>query len=353
MSENEPRLSYAAAGVDIEAGDRAVELIRASVARAGRPEVIGGIGGFAGMFDASALRGYRRPVLVTATDGVGTKVEIARRVGRHDTVGIDMVAMVVDDLVVCGAEPLFLTDYIACGKLVPELIASIVAGVAEGCVRAGVALLGGETAEHPGVLAEDQYDLAGAGTGVVEADRALGPERVRTGDAVLALASSGLHSNGYSLVRRILDAHGWPLAGHADRLGRPLGAELMEPTRIYSLPCLRLARELDVHAFAHVTGGGIAGNLARVLPAGADAEVDRSTWTPPAIFTLLDELGGVGQAELERTFNLGIGMLAVLPGDAVAPALEVLAEERVPAWVAGRIVPGTGEARLVGRHPAA
>src|SRR4051812_35703285 len=215
--------------------------MKAWVAKASRPEVVGGIGGFAGLFDASALSAYRRPLLATSTDGVGTKVAIAQRLGKHDTIGLDLVAMVVDDLVVCGAEPLFMTDYIACGKVVPERIASIVKGIAEGCVLAGCALVGGETAEHPGLLGADEYDVAGAATGVVEADAVLGPDRVRAGDVLVAMASSGLHSNGYSLVRHVLLSSagaGWALDREVPELGRPLVDELLEPTRIYALDCL-------------------------------------------------------------------------------------------------------------------
>ncbi|HQR81126.1 MAG TPA: phosphoribosylformylglycinamidine cyclo-ligase, partial [Actinomycetota bacterium] len=293
--------SYADAGVDVEAGERAVELMRTRVAATMRPEVVGDLGGFAGLFDASALARYRRPLLATATDGVGTKIDVARRMDVHDTIGIDLVAMVVDDLVVCGAEPLFMTDYIAAGKVVPERIAAIVSGIATGCEQAGCALLGGETAEHPGLMAPDEYDLAGAGTAVVEADRLLGPQRVRSGDAVVAMASSGLHSNGYSLARKVLLGR-WQLDGTVPELGRTLGEELLEPTRIYTKDCLALA-ELDlVHAFSHVTGGGLASNLARVLPPDLHAEVDRTTWELPPIFRVLLDCG-VDPADAERTFN--------------------------------------------------
>ncbi|WP_124278209.1 phosphoribosylformylglycinamidine cyclo-ligase, partial [Streptomyces sp. ADI93-02] len=237
--------SYAAAGVDIEAGDRAVELMKEWVKKTQRPEVagLGGLGGFAGLFDASALKRYERPLLASATDGVGTKVDLARQMGVYDTIGHDLVGMVVDDLVVCGAEPLFMTDYICVGKVHPERVAAIVKGIAEGCVLAGCALVGGETAEHPGLLGPDDFDVAGAGTGVVEADRLLGPDRIRKGDAVIAMASSGLHSNGYSLVRHVVfDRAGWTLDRQVEEFGRTLGEELLEPTRIYSLDCLALTR---------------------------------------------------------------------------------------------------------------
>lgn len=343
--------TYAATGVDIEAGDRAVALMKQSVARAGRPEVLGGLGGFAGLFRAD-FSAYRRPVLATSTDGVGTKVVIAQRLDRHDTIGRDLVAMVADDLVVCGAEPLFLTDYLACGRVVPERVAAVVSGVAEGCRLAGCALLGGETAEHPGLLGPDEYDLAGAGTGVVDEDALLGPERVREGDAVVAMASSGLHANGFSLARHVfLALAGWDLARYVDTLGRTLGEELLEPTRIYARDCLDLARGGDVHAFAHVTGGGVAANLARVLPGTVDAVLDRGTWAPPAVFRLVAELGAVARPELEQTLNLGVGMLAVVPADGADAAVARLGGRGVPAWVAGEVTAGTGTARLVGDHP--
>ncbi|MCQ8194061.1 phosphoribosylformylglycinamidine cyclo-ligase [Streptomyces rugosispiralis] len=330
--------TYAAAGVDIEAGDRAVELMKEWVKKASRPEVVGGLGGFAGLFDASALARYQRPLLASATDGVGTKVDIARRMGVYDTIGRDLVGMVVDDLVVCGAEPLFMTDYICVGKVYPERVAAIVKGIAEGCTLAGCALVGGETAEHPGLLGADDFDVAGAGTGVVEADRVLGADRIRTGDAVIAMASSGLHSNGYSLVRHVLfDRAGWALDREVPELGRTLGEELLEPTRIYSLDCLALTRTTEVHAFSHITGGGLANNLARVIPEGLRAVVDRSTWTPGAIFQLVGEAGSVERLELEKTLNMGVGMMAVVPADSVDVALTTLADRGVEAWVSGEI----------------
>ncbi len=344
--------SYAAAGVDIKAGDRAVDLMKAAVARTAGPEVVGGIGGFAGLFDASKLRQLRRPLLATSTDGVGTKVLIARRLGVLDTIGIDLVGMVVDDLVVCGATPLFMTDYVVCGKVRPARVAAIVAGIAEGCVQAGCALIGGETAEHPGHLDPDDFDLAGAATGVVDADDLLGADRVRIGDVVLGMASSGLHSNGFSLVRQIIDAPGsaLDLAATPPELGRPLGAELLTPTRIYARDCLALAAGCELHALAHVTGGGLAANLARVLPAGADAELDRASWQPAPVFGLLASRGGVPRTELERVFNMGVGMAAVLPADQADRAVTLLAGRGLPAWVLGTIVSGNGEARLHGEY---
>ncbi|MGA5346145.1 phosphoribosylformylglycinamidine cyclo-ligase [Streptomyces griseoincarnatus] len=337
MSQN-TGASYAAAGVDIEAGDRAVELMKEWVKKTQRPEVLGGLGGFAGLFDASALKNYERPLLASATDGVGTKVDIARQMGVYDSIGHDLVAMVMDDIVVCGAEPLFMTDYICVGKVHPERVAAIVKGIAEGCVLAGCALVGGETAEHPGLLGPDDFDVAGAGTGVVEADRLLGADRIRPGDAVIAMASSGLHSNGYSLVRHVLlERAGLSLDARIDELGRTLGEELLEPTKIYSLDCLSLIHTTEVHAFSHVTGGGLAANLARVIPDGLNATVDRSTWTPAPVFDLVGRTGSVERLELEKTLNMGVGMIAIVPQESVDVALSTLADRGVDAWVAGEI----------------
>ena len=348
--------SYDAAGVSVEAGEGAVELMKVWVEEARRPEVLGGIGGFAGLFDASALTGYRHPLLATSADGVGTKVMIAQRMDKHDTVGFDLVGMLVDDLVVCGAEPLFLTDYIACGRVVPERIAAIVKGVAEACVRAGCALLGGETAEHPGLLEPEEYDLAGATTGVVEAAHLLGPGLVRAGDAVIAMRSSGLHANGYSLVRQVFfDRAGWALHRDVPELRRSLGEELLEPTTIYAKACLALARHTRTHAMAHVTGGGLAANLARVVPAEVAARVDRSTWSPQPIFSLVGQLGHVEPAELEATLNMGVGMVAIVAAGDADRAVDVLAEHGVAAWQCGEVVrAGDGDdggVRLDGRHP--
>ncbi|GAA3535965.1 phosphoribosylformylglycinamidine cyclo-ligase [Nonomuraea rosea] len=337
--------TYEAAGVDIEAGERAVALMKDKVARSRRPEVVDDASGFAGLFDASALLRFKRPLLASSTDGVGTKVMIAQQYGKHDTIGIDLVGMVLDDLVVCGAEPLFMTDYIACGKVVPERVAEIVGGIAEGCRLAGAALVGGETAEHPGAMGADEYDLAGAGTGVVEAADMLGPSRVAAGDVVLGLASSGVHSNGYSLVRHVLRGASLSLDAVLPELGRPLGEELLEPTRIYSLDCLELARTVEVHAFAHVTGGGLEGNLSRSLPGHLDALLDRASWTPPAIFGVLAGYGEIAQQDMDRTFNLGVGMVAVVPPESADAAIRLLGGRGLDAWALGEVVPGRGEAR--------
>ena len=342
--------TYEAAGVSIEAGDKAVELMKVWIEKARRPEMLGGIGGFAGLFDASALKSYDRPILATSTDGVGTKVAIAQALDKHDTIGHDLVGMVVDDLVVCGAEPLFMTDYIATGKVVPERIAAIVQGIAEACVLAGCALSGGETAEHPGLLGPDEYDVAGAATGVVDAANLLGASLVRPGDVAIAMAASGLHSNGYSLVRHVLLS---PSSGggakrslteHVDDLGRTLGEELLEPTRIYAKACLDLARRTGTHAMSHITGGGLAANLERVLPAEVTVTLDRSTWELPAIFRLVAETGDVALPDLEKTLNCGVGMVSLTPAEEADTAIAVLAEHGIDAWVAGAVTAAEDQA---------
>ena len=347
-------ISYADAGVDLDAADRSVDLIGEVVARTRRPEVLGGIGGFGGLFALDTAR-YREPVLVSGTDGVGTKVDLARRLGRLDTVGIDLVAMVVDDLVVTGAEPLFFNDYISVGRLDPDRVADLVRGIADGCVQAGCALVGGETAEHPGLLGEDEFDLAGFGVAVVERDAVLGSHRVAAGDVLVGMASSGLHSNGYSLVRRVVERGSEPGVERgsepgvdaldlqeAHGLSRPLGEVLLEPTRIYAADCLALVEAVDVHAFCHVTGGGLPGNLPRVLPDDLGAHVDTSTWQWPEVFTWLAERGPIADDEMWRTFNCGVGMVAVVAPDDADAAVALLADRGVDAWVMGEVVPGAG-----------
>ena len=336
-SEREP-LTYATAGVDLDAAERSVELIAEIVRRAQGPNVLGGIGGFGGLVAFDTTR-YQEPVLVSSTDGVGTKVELARRLDVLETVGIDLVAMVVDDLVACGATPLFLNDYIAMGRLDPARVARIVSGVADGCRVAGCDLVGGETAEHPGLLEPDEFDLAGFAVGVVERDALIGPDRVADGDVLIAMASSGLHSNGFSLVRRIVD----DLDLHADHgLDRPLGEALLTPTRIYAPACLALIGAVEVHALCHVTGGGIPGNVPRVLPDGLGAHIDAGTWERPPVFDLLRRLGSVPDDDMWRTFNLGVGMIAVTPAQHAADALALLDDSGVPAWVVGRVSTGAG-----------
>jgi phosphoribosylformylglycinamidine cyclo-ligase len=340
--------TYEAAGVDIAAGERAVALMKSRVAASRRPEVVDDASGFAGLFDLTTLlTRYRRPLLATSTDGVGTKVDLARRLGIYDTIGYDLVGMVIDDLVVCGAEPLFMTDYIACGKVVPERIADIVGGIADACAEAGCALVGGETAEHPGLLEPDEFDLAGAGTGVVDADAVLGPERVEAGDVVIGLASSGIHANGYSLVRHILRETGLELATHVADFGRTAGEELLTPTKVYARDCLALLETGGVHAFAHITGGGLAANLARSLPPAVDAVLRRDSWTVPAVFQVLQAFGEVPQDSMERTFNMGVGMAAIVAPEASQGVLEVLRKRSVEAWVLGEVVAGAGTVRLV------
>jgi phosphoribosylformylglycinamidine cyclo-ligase len=345
-------ISYASAGVDIEAGDRAVELLKPLAKKATRPEVRGGLGGFAGLF---ALRSYREPVLASSTDGVGTKLAVAQAMDKHDTVGIDLVAMVVDDLVVCGAEPLFLQDYIAVGRTVPERISELVAGIANGCVMAGCALLGGETAEHPGLMAPDHYDISATGVGVVEADDVLGPDRVKPGDVLIGMSATGLHSNGYSLARKVLlEIDRMNLAGHVEEFGRTLGEELLEPTRIYAKDCLALIAETQVRTFCHVTGGGLAGNLERVIPHGLVAEIDRGTWTPAPVFGMIAQRGRVERVEMEKTFNMGVGMVAIVAPEDTDRALAVLTARHLNCWTLGAITKGgkdSPRAKLVGQHP--
>lgn len=355
-------LDYAAAGVDTAAGDRAVELMKAAVSATHDSTVFGGTGGFAGMVDASALLGMKRPLLATSTDGVGTKIALAQAMDIHDTIGQDLVGMVVDDIVVVGARPVLMTDYIACGKVVPERIAAIVTGIARACEATGTPLVGGETAEHPGVMAEDDYDIAGAATGVVDAERILGPARVGEGDVVIGLASSGLHSNGYSLVRRVIELSGQKLTDHVAEFGRTLGEELLEPTRLYTKLCLDLiatvgegapVTPLDedgglrttgmlgsatgIHALSHVTGGGLGANLSRVLPRGVVADVNRGAWTVPPVFDWVRSQGGVTWEGMEDSLNLGIGMVAVVGRDSADEVMRLSEAAGVKACVLGSV----------------
>lgn len=346
--------SYAEAGVDIDAGDRAVQLMKAHLLRARRPEVVGDIGGFSGLFDISAVKAMKRPLLATSTDGVGTKTEIARIMGKYDTIGEDLVAMVVDDLVVCGAEPLFMTDYIAVGKVIPERIAEIVKGIAIGAEKAGVALIGGETAEHPGLLDDDEFDIAGAATGVVDFELLLSAEKVRDGDVIIALPASGLHANGYSLVRHIIANAKISFDAKIEELSRCVGDVLLTPTEIYSLDCLALYKAMagSLHGFSHITGGGIAENTARVMPDRLMATYDRSTWHLPLEMAYLAQMGAVAQADIERTWNCGIGMTAFVAPAEADRALRTLAARGMKAWVAGVIGERTGSigSALVGSY---
>jgi phosphoribosylformylglycinamidine cyclo-ligase len=340
------KLTYADAGVDIAAGEKAVELIKAHVRSTFRSEVVGDVGGFGGLFAVDWKR-FRDPLLVSSTDGVGTKSLVARLANRRNTIGIDCVAMSVDDIAAQGAEPLFFLDYISIGKLVPEEIDEIVSGVAEGCRRARCALLGGEMSEHPGVMEPGEFDLVGFAVGVVERSEVL-PRDVRSGDRIVGFASPGLRCNGYSLARAaLLERAGmalgepaWPGAHHS------LADVLLEPSAIYAPAMLALARKVDVHAFAHVTGGGIPGNLARVLPERCDGVVRRGTWDEPRIFAEIQRAGDVPDLEMQHVFNLGIGMLAVVAGDQAERALDVVRSEGHDAWPVGEIVEGHGHARV-------
>jgi phosphoribosylformylglycinamidine cyclo-ligase len=345
-------VTYADAGVSIHAGDRAVELLKSKVKKTTRPEVMGDLGGFAGLFKLNTQK-YKSPILASSTDGVGTKLVIAQQLNIHDTIGIDLVAMVVDDLVACGAEPLFLLDYIACGEVVPDKVAEIGAGIADGCRYAGCALLGGETAEHPGVLRPDEYDVSATGVGVVEESEILGAHRVEIGDAVIAMRSSGLHSNGYSLVRHVLLGAGrMRLDTVVDDFGkqRTLGEELLTPTKIYAKDCLGLIEETDVRAFSHVTGGGIPGNLVRILPEHVDAVVDRSSWRPQPIFDLIQAKGRIEDSEMEATFNMGVGMFAIVSSDDADRAMAYLTGRGVEAWQVGEVIEGTGQVQMMGQY---
>lgn len=341
--------SYEAAGVSIDAGERAVSRIRDLVRSTYRPEVLGDIGGFGGLFGFPTDR-YRRPVLVSATDGVGTKAMVARALGRFDTIGIDLVAMCVDDLVCQGAEPLFFLDYISVGSLDPDHVAALVSGVAEGCRQAGCALVGGEMAEHPGAMKPGEFDLVGFAVGVVERDEIPGPALVRPGDALLALTSPGLRSNGYSLARRVLlDVAGLPLEGPAwVGADRSLGEELLQPSVIYA-PAVRavLSAGVAVHSIAHITGGGIPGNLVRVLNETVDAVVHNGSWSVPRIFAEVQRLGDVADEEMSRVFNMGVGMVVVVAGDDVERAIDLFADAGQSASRIGEVTAGTGTVVLL------
>jgi phosphoribosylformylglycinamidine cyclo-ligase len=334
--------SYKDAGVDIDAGARAVELIRDAVRSTDRAGVLSGIGGFGGLFKAPCA-GYDEPVLVSGTDGVGTKLKIAQLTGRHRTVGIDLVAMCANDILCSGAEPLFFLDYVAVGRLVPERLAEIVEGIADGCRQAGCALLGGETAEHPGVMDPDDYDLAGFVVGVVERAKVIDGSRVRPGDVLLGLASSGLHSNGFSLVRRLLvDGREIELADVDPRLGAPLADVLLTPTRIYVEPVLELLKQFDVRGIAHITGGGVTENVARILTGGLVARVCRGSWRQMPIFGLLAERGSVSEEEMHRTFNMGLGLVLAVPAAQAADAAAFLAEAGETVSEIGEVAEGEG-----------
>ena len=347
MTDSKPSLSYKDAGVDIDAGNALVDRIKGVAKRTRRPEVMAGLGGFGALCELPA--GYRQPVLVSGTDGVGTKLRLAMELNLHDTIGIDLVAMCVNDLVVAGAEPLFFLDYYATGKLNIEVAAAVVRGIGNGCEQAGCALVGGETAEMPGMYSGDDYDLAGFCVGVVEKEEILDGSRVAVGDTLIGLASSGPHSNGYSLIRKILQVSGADLSQPLQ--GVPLGRTLLEPTRIYVKPLLQLLRQCRVHALSHITGGGLLENLPRVLPTGTKAVIDTGAWSRPAIFDWLQQQGNVAEREMHRTFNCGIGMVVCVAADAAQQALTLLREAGETATVMGTIASATGneeQVQLVG-----
>ncbi|MGH8295640.1 MAG: phosphoribosylformylglycinamidine cyclo-ligase [Steroidobacteraceae bacterium] len=336
-------MTYRDAGVDIDAGEDLVERIKPLVARARRPEVLAGIGGFGALVELPP--GYRRPVLVSGTDGVGTKLRLAIDSGRHDTIGVDLVAMCANDIAVLGAEPLFFLDYYATGKLRVDVVEAVIRGIVDGCVQAGAALVGGETAEMPGIYYGEDYDLAGFCVGVVEKDAIIDGSAVRAGDAVIGLASSGPHSNGYSLIRKLIALGG---AGSNTQLdGKPLLERLLAPTRIYVKPLLALVRQLQVHALAHITGGGLTDNIPRVLPEGLQAVLERGRWHRDPVFDWLQQVGRIEAAEMYRTFNCGIGMVAVVAKEHASQAVELLAGRGESAQIIGEIRPGSRGAVIV------
>jgi phosphoribosylformylglycinamidine cyclo-ligase len=333
VSGNNTSLSYKDAGVDIDAGNALVERIKGAVKRTRRPEVMGGIGGFGALCELPTK--YKHPVLVSGTDGVGTKLRLALDMKKHDTIGIDLVAMCVNDLIVQGAEPLFFLDYYATGKLDVDTAADVVSGIADGCVQAGCALIGGETAEMPGMYEGEDYDVAGFCVGVVEKEDIIDGSKVAVGDALIAVGSSGPHSNGYSLVRKILEVSG---ADKNEMLeGKTIGEHLLQPTKIYIQSGLKLIAEHDIHAISHITGGGFWENIPRVLPQGTKAVIDGSSWEWPVIFQWLQEKGNVNTHEMYRTFNCGVGLVIALPKDQAQAAVELLQQEGENAWVIGEI----------------
>ncbi len=338
--------SYAAAGVDITAGYRAVELMKQHIARTNIPGVLSGIGGFGGLFELD-MTGLTHPVLVSGTDGVGTKLKIAFLMDKHDTVGIDCVAMCVNDIVCCGAKPLTFLDYIACGKNVPEKIAQIVAGVAEGCVQAGCALIGGETAEMPGFYPVNEYDLAGFSVGVVDKSKIFEPDSVKAGDALIGLPSSGVHSNGFSLVRKVFDVEKGSLKLYCEDLGMTLGEALLKPTRIYVKPVLKLAESVKVKSVSHITGGGFYENIPRSLPAGLTACIETSALETSPLFDRIAQTGKIPERDMYNTFNMGIGMCITVPADQADEAVRVLNECGENARIIGEVIESEERVRLV------
>ena len=334
-------LTYKDAGVDIDAGNALVERIKPLVKRTQRPEVMAGIGGFGGLFALPPGR-YQEPVLVSGTDGVGTKLMLAQSLGVHDTIGIDLVAMCVNDVLVQGAEPLFFLDYFACGKLDNDVASAVIAGIAEGCLQAGAALIGGETAEMPDMYAPGEYDLAGFTVGAVERSAMIDGSAISDGDVIIGIASSGPHSNGYSLIRKVLDR-----AGNAQIEGVAAAQRLLAPTRIYVKPILAVMNEISIKGLAHITGGGITENIPRVLPAKLDAEIDTASWNQGPVFDFLQEHGNIETAEMRRTFNCGVGMVVVVNSEDATKAIDLLTENGESAWQIGRIVAGRQEVAYV------
>ena len=346
MIENSKSLSYAAAGVDITAGYRAVELMKSHIARTMTAGVCSDVGGFGGLFELD-LEGIEKPVLVSGTDGVGTKLKLAFLMDKHDTVGIDCVAMCVNDIICCGAKPLFFLDYIACGKNIPERIESIVSGVCEGCVQSGAALIGGETAEMPGFYPEDEYDLAGYCTGIVDKNKIIDNGKMAEGDVIIALPSSGVHSNGFSLVRKVFDVENADLKKPLPELdGKSLGETLLTPTKIYVKPVLELLKKVEVKGISHITGGGFYENIPRSIPDGLCAEIDKSAVRVLPIFKLIAKTGGISERDMFNTFNMGVGMSIVVSAEDAPLALEILRAQGEDAYTIGRIVRGQDKIKL-------
>ena len=350
MIENSKSEAYAAAGVDITAGYRAVELMKKHISRTKTPGADTEVGGFGGLFEPD-LAGMKQPILVSGTDGVGTKLKIAFLMNKHDTIGIDCVAMCVNDIICCGAQPLFFLDYIACGKNVPEVIEQIVKGVCDGCVQAGAALIGGETAEHPGMMPEDEYDLAGYTTGIVDKAKMIDNSRMKAGDVIIALASSGVHSNGFSLVRKVFDVENADLTSPVERLGgKSLGEALLEPTRIYVKPVLALLKEADVKGISHITGGGFYENIPRSIPDGLGAKIERSKVRVLPIFDLIAEAGNISERDMFNTYNMGVGMSIVVAPEDAEKALKILrdyGEDAYDAYIIGEIEESTEKITIV------
>lgn len=337
--------SYKAAGVDVTAGYKSVELMKEHVKRTSIPGVVSGIGGFGGLFQPD-MTGMKEPVLVSGTDGVGTKLVAAMLLDKHDTIGIDCVAMCVNDVVCCGAKPLFFLDYIACGKNVPEKIAEIVKGVAEGCVQSGCALIGGETAEHPGTMAADDYDLAGFAVGIVDREKIIDHNRMKAGDVVIALPSSGIHSNGYSLVRKVFNVEHANLGAHIDELGCTLGEELLRPTKIYVKPVLAAMEQAKINGVSHITGGGFYENIPRCIPDGLCAKIDKSSLRTPPIFGMLQRMGSIPEHDMFNTYNMGVGMTMIVAKEDADRAIAALKENGQDAYVIGEVVSGEEKVTL-------